>query len=212
MKILWAEAENRTPHCHSTLLMLCVLYPLKVFSIMLGMEGNVEGGTTQIAKYLTQSSLGLLSVASRRFTDALYPAVYPHPTRTICHWGFPSLPIHSTPASGDFSSAFTLVCLSISWADKFTSPSTGTKVTCTFSQSYSSDTQMNPGIPPHTYRERLPSFLLHGPVLSQQWPDKTWQLQARLNPLRFYRLGRQQKGNSYFKIQITPIQTCNRIP
>lgn len=100
---------------------------------------------------------------------------------------------HLHTCMSDFSSAFTLVCLNTSWAGKITSPSTDTTVTCTFSQSHSSDTQINPGNPSHTYRERLPSFLLHGPVVSQQWPDKTWQLQERLKSLRFYRFGRQAK-------------------
>lgn len=94
--------------------------------------------------------------------------LYPHPVRSICH-NFHHCPC-TPPCRHQVISEVHLPWFA--WIPPGQIKSPPLAVTCTFSQSHSCATWMNPGIHSHTYRERLPSFLLHGPVLSQQWPDK----------------------------------------
>lgn len=209
MKILWAEAENRTPCCHSILVMLCVLCPWKVLSTMLGMDRNVEGGTTQIAEFLT------LCVCSQSL---------PGGSQTLCtllcshiQWG--------AAATGDFHHC----------------PYTPPHLHQVISQVhlpllFEPPGQIKSPPPPLAPQSRAhsPSLipLTHGWILVSPHTPKgrgcqlplpwscsatteasvSWQLQETLKSLRFYRLGRQQKGNSYSKIQITPTQINNKIP
>lgn len=169
---------------------------------MLGVKGNGEGGTTQTEKHLTLSGFALShsQEVHRHFVHCIHTQWGVSATKDFQHCPYTPAHLHQVISE-----------VHLPW---FVWIPPGQIKLPPPPLALQSRAHFHSLIPLPHRRLRVSTHTSTGrgyPVSSSMalffttMPRWTWQLQERLKSPKLYRLGRQQKGNSYFKIQITPI-------